>query len=461
MECLSSASGLWDISPEDFATRFRLGDRLGQGQLGVVHVCHDKATGEIVGACKSIGKEKLKSRALYNVVVAEIAAMQSVSGHKNVLELKGVFEDDLAVHLIIDICMGGDLFKHISTVERLEEGAAARLVQQVLLGLQHCHERGVLHRDVKPENILITHFAPSGPQGRAEPQIKLADFGFAALVNAGDSTSGFFGSPLYMAPEVIQRVPYGSSADVWSAGVILYTSLCGFMPFYGSDSEVFSQVLRGDSNIDFHSHPWDMISSMAKDLVRSMLCLDPSSRISVEDALNHPWMEFHCLSHAVCRKDSLKDRLRRLRALGSSRSSRGQAASQHEQVGRPRGTESDAAACAMHSEAESTAVTPSGASSGSSPFHSKLFHNSPRSPFDAFFSSPRAPSVAGTTVNCRTSLDSLTRTNNSSRVNSLVAGPFDVACNVSPSASPLSPSRSKREGFNYLQKFKTTSFGRH
>eukprot|EP00270_Netrium_digitus_P004337 TRINITY_DN1538_c0_g1_i4.p1 TRINITY_DN1538_c0_g1~~TRINITY_DN1538_c0_g1_i4.p1 ORF type:complete len:458 (+),score=25.06 TRINITY_DN1538_c0_g1_i4:125-1498(+) len=457
MDSCSSVPHMSDTT-DDFAACFRLGEKLGQGQLGVVHACHCKVTGEIVGACKSISKEMLKSRALYTIVLSEIAAMKVICGHTNVLELKAVFEDDDAVHLIIDMCMGGDLFKHLSSVERLEESAAARLVQQILLGLQHCHNRGVVHRDVKPENILITHFSPSGPQGRSEPQIKLADFGFAALVNAGDSTSGFFGSPLYMAPEIIQHISYGPSVDVWSVGVILFTALCGFMPFYGSDSEVFAQVLQGDSHLDFQSSPWDIISPMAKDIVQRMLRKEPSERISIEEALRHPWIASHCSSHVVSRMDSLKDRLRRLRALRSSRSSRGQDASLHEQEGHMHGNEIDAVPCVTALEMEVSATSPCNTFPVSSHVHSKLFHNSPRSPFDMFFASPRAPS--GPAAKRRSSFESLSRTNSSRRANSSQYGHPEPEDRSSSSASIISPSQSRREVFHYMHKV-TSPFGRH
>eukprot|EP00270_Netrium_digitus_P014563 TRINITY_DN496_c0_g1_i1.p1 TRINITY_DN496_c0_g1~~TRINITY_DN496_c0_g1_i1.p1 ORF type:complete len:405 (-),score=18.69 TRINITY_DN496_c0_g1_i1:337-1551(-) len=393
-------SAFWETSPDDFSARFRLGNRLGQGQLGVVHVCHDRTTGEIVGACKSMPKHKLKSRSMFKVVTSEIVAMQKVSGHRNVVQLKGVFEDELSVHLIVDICMEGDLFKFLSAVGRLEEGSAARLLQQILLGLQYCHEKGVIHRDLKPENILITEFAPAGPHGKVEPQVKLGDFGFAASVSAGEMASGFFGSPLYMAPEVIRRAPYGGAVDVWSAGVILYIALCGSMPFYGSDPEVFAKVLAEHFMVDFISHPWDRINPMAIDLVTRMLHVDPSSRISIQEALKHPWMELHCSSFSVCRKDSLKEKQARLRALRSgNRSFMRAEQGKSDPAANPR--LQDAAPSLEAHDANGSAKTPSTASC-SSPLHSSNLFISPRTPFDVFFSTPRdtaTPSALSRKVN--------------------------------------------------------------
>ncbi|CAI5979337.1 unnamed protein product [Closterium sp. NIES-64] len=225
----------------------------GTGQFGTVRRCTERLTGARF-ACKTISKDRLRSEAEQEEVRREVALMQRVGGsgagetqgvaHPGVVQLRGVFEDEHSVHLVMDLCEGGELFDEVVRRGRLSERDAANVFAQVASAVAHCHARGVLHRDLKPENILLTR-DPSAPFSTAPLTTKLADFGLAVPLQSGNRAMGVAGSPFYMAPEVLLG-EYALEADVWSLGVILYILLCGAPPFWGpTDKDVFVEVLKG------------------------------------------------------------------------------------------------------------------------------------------------------------------------------------------------------------------------
>ncbi|KAJ9164133.1 hypothetical protein P3X46_023745 [Hevea brasiliensis] len=261
--------------------RYALGEQLGWGQFGVIRVCTDKMTGERL-ACKSIAKDRLVTSDDARSVRLEIEIMTRLSGHPNVVDLKAVYEDEDYVHLVMELCAGGELFHQLEKHGRFSEMEAKVLFRHLMQVVLYCHEIGVVHRDLKPENILLATKASSSP-------IKLADFGLATYINPGQNLHGTVGSPFYIAPEVLTG-GYNQAADVWSAGVILYILLSGMPPFWGkTKSRIFDAVRAAD--LRFPSNPWDWITESAKELVRGMLCTDPSQRLTAQQVLDHSWMK--------------------------------------------------------------------------------------------------------------------------------------------------------------------------
>ncbi|XP_059629366.1 calcium-dependent protein kinase 26-like [Cornus florida] len=260
--------------------RYFLGEQLGWGQFGVIRACSDKLTGEVL-ACKSIAKDRLVTPDDVRSIKLEIEIMTRLSGHPNVVDLKAVYEDEDSVHLVMELCAGGELFHLLEKHGRFSEAEARVLFRHLMLVLVYCHDKGVVHRDLKPENILLATKTSSSP-------IKLADFGLATYIKPGQSLHGTVGSPFYIAPEVLAG-GYNQAADVWSAGVILYILLSGMPPFWGkTKSRIFDSVRAAD--LRFPSDPWDRISESAKELIRAMLCKDPSQRITAQQVLDHSWM---------------------------------------------------------------------------------------------------------------------------------------------------------------------------
>lgn len=263
--------------------RYALGEQLGWGQFGVIRACSHKSTGELL-ACKSIAKERLVTSDDVRSVKLEIEIMTRLSGHPNVVDLKEVYEEEDFVHLVMELCAGGELFHQLEEHGRFSEAEARVLFRHLMQVVLYCHEKGVVHRDLKPENILLATKASSSP-------IKLADFGLATYIKPGQSLHGTVGSPFYIAPEVLSG-GYNQSADIWSTGVILYILLSGMPPFWGkTKSRIFDAVRIAD--LRFPSSPWDGISASAKALIKGMLCVDPSQRFTAQEVLEHAWMDGH------------------------------------------------------------------------------------------------------------------------------------------------------------------------
>ncbi|GFQ06940.1 calcium-dependent protein kinase 2 [Phtheirospermum japonicum] len=265
-----------------FKEHYKLGHELGHGQYGKTYLCVDKKTG-INYACKSIAKRKLLTNEDVNDVRREIEIMHHLSGaHPNVISIRGAYEDAVAVHVVMELCRGGELFDRIEKRGPYSERKAAQLTRTIVGVIETCHILGVMHRDLKPENFL---FVDEGE----DSDMKMIDFGLSVFLKPGELFSDVVGSPEYMAPEVLVD-RYGPEADVWSAGVILYILLCGMLPFWGeSDDEIFQGVLHGD--IDFSSDPWPNVSESAKDLVKRMLERNPKRRITAHQVLCHPWVQ--------------------------------------------------------------------------------------------------------------------------------------------------------------------------
>jgi len=243
---------------------------LGHGHYGVVRKCMHRESGEWY-AIKSIRKSKVNK---IEVLKREIEILKEVK-HPNIIRLVEVYEDERYLHLITELCTGGELFDRIIAKTQSAEGHfsehdAAALVNDILDAIRYCHEKKIVHRDLKPENFLFLTESEDAP-------VKIIDFG---LSRHDDADLGIMqtkvGTPYYVAPEVLRR-EYTKSCDIWSIGVITYILLCGYPPFYGdSDTQIFESVRVG--NFDFPSPEWDDISQSAKDFVILLLKKDPKKR---------------------------------------------------------------------------------------------------------------------------------------------------------------------------------------
>ncbi|KAK6149758.1 hypothetical protein DH2020_017283 [Rehmannia glutinosa] len=266
---------------EDVKSKYKIGKELGRGQFGVTYSCTEIATGHHY-ACKSILKRKLVSRSDKEDVKREVNIMQHLGGQLNIVEFKGAYEDKLSVHLVMELCGGGELFDRIIAQGHYSEKAAAELCGQIVNVVHHCHFMGVMHRDLKPENFLL-----SSKDEKA--MLKATDFGLSVFIEEGKVYRDIVGSAYYVAPEVLKR-SYGKEIDVWSAGVILYILLSGVPPFWAeTEKGIFDAILKEE--VDFDSQPWPSISNSAKDLVQQMLTKDPKKRITSTQVLEHPWIK--------------------------------------------------------------------------------------------------------------------------------------------------------------------------
>nr|GEV61980.1 calcium-dependent protein kinase 26-like [Tanacetum cinerariifolium] len=259
---------------------YTVGVKLGHGQFGTTSICIDKKNGKQF-ACKSIAKRKLVTDDDVEDVRKEVEIMHHLSGHPNVVSIKGAYEDSYDVHLVMELCGGGELFERITQKGHFTERKAADLLRTIASVIEGCHSLGVMHRDLKPENFLFV-------DKDEDSSLKAIDFGLSTFFKPGDIFTDIVGSPYYVAPEVLLR-HYGSEIDIWSAGVILYILLSGVPPFWGeTENDVFREILQGE--LDFSFDPWPVISESAKDLIKKMLLRDRCRRITAYEVLRHPWI---------------------------------------------------------------------------------------------------------------------------------------------------------------------------
>lgn len=249
---------------------YRLGKTIGQGNYAKVRIAEHVETGLQVAV--KIGHNQ-KTR--YEDILKE-ARIQRRLDHQNVVRILDVIEADKDISIAMEFVGGGTLLEYIHKKGKLCEDEARWLFQQVIYGVEHCHHCKVAHLDIKAENILLS----------ADLNVKIADFGFAAEIREGELLTQRSGTPQYVAPELVyNNCKYeGPEVDVWSCGVLLYVLLCHAYPFTSEQlPELFRRIKEGKYNVP------EFVSSEAQDLIRRMLTIDPSKRISVREIRKHSW----------------------------------------------------------------------------------------------------------------------------------------------------------------------------
>ncbi|CAI5467535.1 unnamed protein product, partial [Closterium sp. Yama58-4] len=261
----------------DLRKKYEVGEKVGEGRSGVVvRACVERKS-RARFACKSIAKTTLGDAKKVEALRVEVAVMEAVGSHANIVALHDTVEDAQDVHLIMELCEGGDLLSHVNTAPHISERHAAAICRRIADAVRFCHRRGICHRDLKPENVLLA------TKGAAGADLRVADFGISTFIEPGQRIRGYAGSPFYIAPEVLNG-RYGFEVDVWSLGVILYTLLSQRLPFWHStDIGVYRAILKG--HVDTHTGAWLHVSKDAVHLVRRMLCQDPAERITLDQLL--------------------------------------------------------------------------------------------------------------------------------------------------------------------------------
>jgi serine/threonine protein kinase len=251
---------------------YTVGKLLGRGASADVYLVVDEKTGARL-ACKCILKASIQQASGNKMLMREILALKALS-HPQVVHLTAVSETDQYYCVIMELCEGGTLEQQIALKKSLDESVCRTIFQQILSALEFCHSKNVAHRDLKPSNILITIF----------PNIKITDFGLAALSTNQELMSTVCGTIAFLAPEVLQGPYDGLAADIWSSGVLLYTMLTGKLPWRVSNqTQLMTAIRRGPEDIL-------SVSPHCNDLIRSMLSLNPGNRPSSKQILGHPWV---------------------------------------------------------------------------------------------------------------------------------------------------------------------------
>lgn len=252
--------------------------RIGKGHFSDVFIASDRATGDKF-AVKVIKKDKNDMEKSKKFIRREVKVL-STTDHPNLVRAVDFFSSSGKPHIVMEYVAGGSLRDLIRKRGYLSEPEARPVVSGVLAGLAYLHERNIVHRDMKPENVLMVR----------EDWPKITDFGLATFLDKEDrNIHSMVGTPSYVAPEVIRNVPYGPPADVWSCGILLYFMLSGERPFIGDTREDIKRaVLAGD--LSFPDATWCNASREIRHLICAMLSFEPRTRVSAADALEHPWL---------------------------------------------------------------------------------------------------------------------------------------------------------------------------
>ncbi|XP_064780379.1 calcium/calmodulin-dependent protein kinase type II delta chain-like isoform X4 [Oncorhynchus masou masou] len=268
------------VTSTRFTDEYQLYEELGKGAFSVVRRCVKKSSGQEFAA-KIINTKKLSARD--HQKLEREARICRLLKHSNIVRLHDSISEEGFHYLVFDLVTGGELFEDIVAREYYSEADASQCINQILESVQHIHQHDIVHRDLKPENLLLA----SKMKGAA---VKLADFGLAIEVQ-GDQQAwfGFAGTPGYLSPEVLRKDAYGKPVDIWACGVILYILLVGYPPFWDEDQHKLYQQIKAGA-YDFPSPEWDTVTPEAKNLINQMLTINPSKRITADQALKHPWI---------------------------------------------------------------------------------------------------------------------------------------------------------------------------
>ncbi len=251
---------------------FKIGAKLGQGTFSKVCQGIHMPTKEKV-AIKIMSKEQIKEKSDQIRIEKEINIQKKLH-HQNIVQQYAIIETQSTIYIISEYCSGGELFDYIVSKRKLYEVEACRIYQQLISGLEYLHKQRICHRDLKPENLLFD----------SKHNLKIADFGLSNDYHKGKLSTPC-GSPCYAAPEMVTGKKYnGMSVDIWSSGIVLYTMVCGFLPFEDDNQNIlFGKIAKG-----LFSLP-SFLSPSCKDLLKKILVTDPKKRYGFEEIKHHSW----------------------------------------------------------------------------------------------------------------------------------------------------------------------------
>ncbi|XP_076663903.1 death-associated protein kinase 1 isoform X6 [Andrena cerasifolii] len=265
-----------EVHHEPIEKNYKLLEEIGKGQFAIVRKCMEIKTGELYAA--KIMRKRRVARGVAAEDIAREAGLLARLRHPNIVSLHKVVDTGTTVVLLLELISGGELFHWVPSGE-LE---AAHVVRQVLMALSHLHSHQVAHLDIKPENILLSTPPPM-------PSIKLIDLGLSHRLVPGSEHRALFGTPEFVAPEIVNYEPLSLGTDLWAVGVLTYILLSGASPFLGEDKqETYENVSA--CQYQFDNEYFSTVSEIAKDFIRSLLTRDPKERGTAESCLKHPWI---------------------------------------------------------------------------------------------------------------------------------------------------------------------------
>ena len=294
--------------PDSFLDRYKLGETLGSGSFSIVRACTRRADGGQF-AVKVMDTSDWEDSDMDDLM--EECRNLTELEHPNIVQIVEMVQEANMVYLVTERCVGGELVDRIIERSHFSETDARDTVLLVLKAVHFCHERDVVHRDLKLENVLLTSTA-------TQSSVKLVDFGFSKKIQ--DGASGTLETPCgtlrFCAPEILSNQSYGKKVDVWGIGCIAFCLLCGFPPFYDdNDAALTRKIQRGE--FDFDAEVWDSVSDLGKEVVTWMLTVDPAGRPTSADLLQHNW--FTAAEITGADPAGLLDSVRNLRSMVARR----------------------------------------------------------------------------------------------------------------------------------------------
>lgn len=278
-------AAFYDDSPQSythFKKRYKMGKKLGTGSFATVKYAKDLQD-KSEWAIRILNRKTMPQEE-YDAFLKEIEILRKMD-HDHICWTRQIYNTKNNVFVVVELLTGGDMFDHLCDNEKYTEKIAARCLVDITSALQYLHDNKIAHRDLKPENVMFA-------TRHDHASIKLVDFGFSKIASGEDVMMTSCGTLLYVAPEVIssKRRGYTTKCDMWSLGVMLYVMLCGYPPFEDESTSMLHRKIK-TADYDFHDDEWHHISQAAKDMVRSLICLDVSTRLSAEQVLKHKWIE--------------------------------------------------------------------------------------------------------------------------------------------------------------------------
>ncbi|KAF9679978.1 hypothetical protein SADUNF_Sadunf06G0072200 [Salix dunnii] len=258
---------------------YLVGRQIGSGSFSVVWHARHRVHGTEV-AIKEIVTNRLSER-LQESLMSEIFILKRIN-HPNIIRLHDIIEVPGRILIVLEYCKGGDLSMYIQRHGKVSEAIAKHFMQQLAAGLQILRDNNLIHRDLKPQNLLL--FTSDNNE-----VLKIADFGFARSLQPSDLAETMCGSPLYMAPEIMQLQKYDAKADLWSVGAILFQLVTGKTPFTGNNQLQLLQNVVKSTELQFPLDNKDL-SAGCKDLCRKLLRCNPVERLTFEEFFNHPFL---------------------------------------------------------------------------------------------------------------------------------------------------------------------------
>ncbi|XP_014638234.1 PREDICTED: serine/threonine-protein kinase 33 [Ceratotherium simum simum] len=272
---------------------YTFGRILGQGSFGMVIEATDKET-ETKWAIKKVNKDKAGSSAV-KLLEREVNILKIVK-HEHIIHLEQVFETPKKMYLVMELCEDGELKEILDRKGHFSENETRWIIQSLASAIAYLHNKDIVHRDLKLENIMVkSSFIDANNEMNLN--IKVTDFGLAVKKQGwGEAMlQTTCGTPIYMAPEVINAHDYSQQCDIWSIGVIMYILLCGEPPFLASSEEKLFELIR-KGELHFEGPVWDSISGCAKSVLKQLMKVDPAHRITAKELLDNQWLTGNTLS---------------------------------------------------------------------------------------------------------------------------------------------------------------------